>query len=297
MIISFASGKGGTGKTTLAVNFAIYLSQFNKNHSKRIFLLDCDVEEPNAGIFIKPDITDREFVSIPVPRVDHKRCNFCGRCGEVCVYNAIAVLKNNVLIFDELCHGCGGCSLFCPVKAISEVPRKIGVVERGQSGRIKFVQGRLNIGEPMATPLIRQLKKSLGEKSEDDIIIVDVPPGTSCPVIEAIRGSDFTVLVTEPTPFGLNDLKLAVATVRKLKIPMGIVINRSSNSDSIIEDYCNTEKIPILARIRLDRNVARLYSQGMPIVNQSNQYLKVFEQLDEKILENIAPRTIINKVD
>ncbi|OPX17598.1 (4Fe-4S)-binding protein [candidate division WOR-3 bacterium 4484_100] len=294
MIISFASGKGGTGKTTVAVNFAIYLSQHRNKSIEKIFFLDCDVEEPNAGIFLKPKIVKIESVDIFIPRVNLELCTFCGKCSEVCAYNAIAVLKNDVLVFEQLCHGCGGCSLFCPTQAISEVPRQIGVIEKGRSDRIEFAQGRLNIGEAMATPLIRNLKKLVLNNSKGSIFIIDVPPGTSCPVIEAIKESNFTVLVTEPTPFGLNDLQLAVETVRKLQIPMGVVINRSGDSDNLIEEYCRKQGIPVLVRIPLNREIAHFYSQGIPIINVKEQYRDFFAQLVQKILENMSHQTIID---
>lgn len=280
MIISVASGKGGTGKTTVAVNLALFLAQ---NGEKNIRFLDCDVEEPNAYIFLKPEIQESQKVSIPVPEVDEKKCNFCGKCAEVCAYNAIAVLKNKVMIFPELCHGCGGCTLFCPEDAISEKERGIGVLEQGKAESIGFIQGKLNIGEPMATPIIREVKKKV---NPDGITIIDVPPGTSCPVIEAVNRSDFCLLVTEPTPFGLNDLQLAVEVLKKLKIKSGVVINRAGIGDDKIKKYCEDEKIEILAEIPYDRNVAVLYSQGISILIEAD-YAKIFEKLWDSIKRKI----------
>jgi MinD superfamily P-loop ATPase len=280
VIVSVASGKGGTGKTTVAVNLALFLAQNNK---KNIQFLDCDVEEPNAYIFLKPEIQKTQKVSILVPEVDEKKCTFCGKCAEVCAYNALAVLKDKVLIFPQLCHGCGGCTLFCPENAITEKQREIGVLEQGKVGKIDFIQGKLNISEPMATPIIRQVKKKI---NPDGITIIDVPPGTSCPVIEAVNRSDFCLLVTEPTPFGLNDLKLAVEVLKKLKIKFGVIINRAGIGDNKVKEFCEDEGIEILAEIPYDRNVAVLYSQGISILIEAD-YAKIFEKLWDLIKRKI----------
>ena len=272
MIISVASGKGGTGKTTVAVNLALSLSN--------IQFLDCDVEEPNAHIFLKPKIQDKIPVYIPVPEVDKDKCNFCGRCAEVCAYNAIAVLKKNILVFPELCHGCGACSYFCPQKAIKEVDKEIGFVEIGNKDNLQFVHGRLNIGQAMSPPLIRAVKKYINPTRT---VIIDVPPGTSCPVIEAIRGSDFCILVTEPTPFGLYDLTLAVEVLRKLEIPFGVVINRSDLGDKKVDDYCKKEHIPILMHIPFKKEIAMTYSKGIPIVDAYPHFKEKFNELFEDI--------------
>ncbi len=283
MIVSVASGKGGTGKTTVAVNLALFLTQ---NGEKNVQFLDCDVEEPNAYIFLKPEIQKTQKVSILVPEVDEKKCNFCGKCAEVCAYNALAVLKDKVLVFPQLCHGCGGCTLFCPEKAISEKEREIGVLEQGKSGLIDFIQGRLNISEPMATPVIREVKKKV---NPDGITIIDVPPGTSCPVIEAVNRSDFCLLVTEPTPFGLNDLKLAVEVLKKLKIKFGVIINRAGIGDNKVKNYCEDEGIEILAEIPYDRNVAVLYSQGISILIEAD-YSIIFEKLWDSVKREIKQK-------
>jgi MinD superfamily P-loop ATPase len=218
-----------------------------------------------------------------VPEVDEKKCNFCGKCAEVCAYNAIAVLKDKVLVFPQLCHGCGGCALFCPEDAISEKEREIGILEQGKAGKIDFIQGKLNISEPMATPIIRQVKKKI---NPDGITIIDVPPGTSCPVIEAVNRSDFCLLVTEPTPFGLNDLKLAVEVLKKLKIKFGVIINRAGIGYNKVKNYCEDEGIEIFAEIPYDRNVAVLYSQGISILIESD-YAKIFEKLWDLIRRKI----------
>lgn len=274
MIISIASGKGGTGKTTVAVNLALSL--------KNIQLLDCDVEEPNAHLFIKPRIKEEVKAYIPVPEVDETKCNYCGKCREVCAYHAIAVLpesegkKGSVLIFPHLCHGCGACSLLCPQSAIKEVNKEIGVIEIGEKDHMQFVHGRLNIGEAMSPPLIRQVKKYINPTRT---VIIDAPPGTSCPVITAVKGSDFCVLVTEPTPFGLNDLILAVEVLRKLQIPFGVVINRCDIGDGKVDSYCKEENIPILMKIPFSREIAVSYSEGVPIVEKDGSYQDKFINL------------------
>jgi len=275
MIISVASGKGGTGKTLVATSLALSLKE---NH--RVKLLDCDVEEPNDHVFLKPEITSSKDVSILVPKVDEDKCTCCGKCAEVCVFNAIAVLGNRVMTFPQLCHGCGACSYLCPEKAISEESREIGAVEWGHSDGLKFVQGELTIGEAMAPPIIRKVKEYAGN---DGIIIIDIPPGTSCPVVEAVKGSDYCLLVTEPTPFGLNDLILAVATVRDLGIPCGVVLNRAGVGDSKVEEYCKKESIPILLTIPLDTEIARLYSRGIPLVEGLPQWRDSFLELFNRV--------------
>ena len=273
IIISIASGKGGTGKTTVATSLALSI-----NNS--VQLLDCDVEEPNAHIFLKPKIQHSKAVSIPVPKIDESKCSFCGKCSEVCAYNAIAVLKDKVLTFPQLCHGCGGCSLLCPQKAITETDKEIGVVEVGDSHNLQFAHGRLNIGEAMSPPLIRAVKEYVNPTRTT---IIDIPPGTSCPVIEAIKGSNFCILVTEPTPFGLNDLILAVEVLRKIKIPFGVVINRSDIGDDKVDDYCKKENIAILMKIPFKKEIALAYSKGIPIVEELPEYKKEFAKLYKKV--------------
>lgn len=274
MIISIASGKGGTGKTTVAVNLALSL--------KNIQFLDCDVEEPNAQIFLKPRIEGKNKATILVPEIDEVKCTYCGKCREVCAYHAIAVLpgsdgkKGSVLVFPHLCHGCGACRLLCPQGAVKEVDREIGVIEIGAKGDMQFVHGRLNIGEAMSPPLIRQVKEYINATRT---VIIDAPPGTSCPVITAVKGSDFCVLVTEPTPFGLNDLILAVEVLRKLQIPFGVVINRSDIGDGKVEAYCGNENIPVLMKIPFSREIAISYSKGIPIVESDVSYKDKFNNL------------------
>jgi MinD superfamily P-loop ATPase len=272
MILSIASGKGGTGKTTVAVNLALSLGD--------VQLLDCDVEEPDAHIFLNPSIEKEIPAVIPVPRVDKAKCTHCGKCGEVCEFHAIVVVKDVVLNFDELCHGCGACSYICPEDAISEVERQIGTIQIGKAGEIGFVQGILNIGEPMASPLIKKEKAFIRNPGT---VILDAPPGTSCPVIETVRGSDFCLLVTEPTPFGLNDLELAVGMADKLGVPMGVVVNRADVGDRGVWDFCSEKDIPILMEIPMDQRIAELYSRGIPFANEMEEYRSAFRELFEKI--------------
>jgi MinD superfamily P-loop ATPase len=283
MIISVASGKGGTGKTLVATSLALSLKD-----SHKAMLLDCDVEEPNAHVFLKPAITGSEPVLIPIPKVDEEGCTRCGKCAEVCAYNAIAVLGEHVLTFPQLCHGCGACSYLCPEKVISEEPRETGVVEWGQADGLGFVHGKLTVGEAMAPPVIRRVKE---HSNSDGIVIIDVPPGTSCPVVEAIKDSDFCILVTEPTPFGLNDLILAVETVRELNIPCGVVLNRAGVGDARVEEYCRKENIPVLLTIPLDTEIARLYSKGVTLAEGMPEWKDSFRRLFDRIEEIVDERT------
>jgi len=274
MIISIASGKGGTGKTTVAVNLALSL--------KNIQLLDCDVEEPNAHIFLKPTIKEHLPASIPIPEIDETKCTSCGLCKDICAYHALAVVppgennKGTVLVFSHLCHGCGACSILCPKKAIREAHKEIGWVETGEANGLAFCHGSLNIGEAMSPPLIREVKKYIDLTRT---VIIDAPPGTSCPVIAAVRGSDFCVLVTEPTPFGLHDLGLAVEVLRTLSIPLGVVINRCDIGDDTVEKYCAREDIPVLMRIPFSRDIAASYSTGTPLVEKNPAFQEKFIQL------------------
>ena len=283
MIISVASGKGGTGKTLVATSLALSLKDIQK-----VQLLDCDVEEPNDHVFMKPTITKREAVTVPVPSVDEQSCTHCGKCGEACAFNAIAVTKQKVLVFPELCHGCGACSYLCPEKAVSEVANKIGAIEIGNTDSIGFVYGKLDVGQAMALPVIRKVK-DLADRSK--VVIIDASPGTSCPVVEALKNSDFCLLVTEPTPFGLNDLVLAVETVRQLGIPYGIILNRIGVGDSKTEEYCLKENIPIMLTIPLDIRIASLYSQGIPLVEGMPQFKNNFIELFHKIGERVNERS------
>ena len=264
MILAVASGKGGTGKTTVATNLAVTMAR----RGGTTCYLDCDVEEPNGHIFLKPQITKSTLVGVPVPEVDMDRCTGCGKCGEICRYSAIVCINEKVLTFPELCHGCGGCALVCPEEAISEVLREVGTVEEGMSENVRFVQGRLRVGEAMSPPLIREVKKRV---PWEGVAVVDVPPGTSCPVIEAVKDADFVILVTEPTPFGLNDLELAVAMVRELGLPMGVLINRSDVGDARVNEYCERENIELLLEIPDERRVAEEQARKREEARRQNE--------------------------
>jgi MinD superfamily P-loop ATPase len=275
MIITIASGKGGTGKTTVATSLALSLA------AESPLFLDCDVEEPNVALFLKPTIKERREVGQMIPEVDLGKCTYCGRCAEVCQYHAIAVVGDKVLVFPELCHGCGSCTLNCPTEAIHEVLNVTGTIERGSNGSVAFGQGTLNVGEPMAVPIIRQLKQWLIPPNHGNHpIILDASPGTACPVVESMSGADFVLLVTEPTPFGLHDLRLAVQVARdELGLPVGVVVNRDGVGDRGVDDYCAAEDIPILLRIPLDRRIAEAYSEGAPLVETVPEYRERFRAL------------------
>lgn len=252
MRLAIASGKGGTGKTTVAVNLA-------RVWNGPVQLLDCDVEAPNAGLFLRGETLGTEAVGVPVPSVDASLCTGCGICSAFCEYNAIACAGGTAMVFPEMCHGCGGCALVCPEKAIAETEHRIGAVEILEAGNIMLIRGRLDVGAAMSPPLIRHVKQ---RASAGIPRIIDCPPGTSCPVITAMKGSDMVLLVTEPTPFGLNDLELAVETVKELGIPFGVVLNRSGSGDGRVQEFCSSRGIPLLLEIPDDRRYAEAYSRG-----------------------------------
>jgi len=266
MIISIASGKGGTGKTFVATNVALSLKS-------DVQLLDCDVEEPNAHLFIRPVIEEVITATTPVPEVDEGKCTLCGKCSEICQFKAIVVLGQIVLVFPELCHSCGGCVEVCPVGAISETGRELGVIERGHRNGLEFVHGKLRVGEAMSPPLIRKVRSFT---NPGKLTIIDAPPGTSCPVIASTKGADFVLLVTEPTPFGLHDLKLMVEAIKILEIPHGLVINRSGIGDNQVKAYAEKENIPLLMEIPFDRGIAESYSRGELLVEVMPEWKERF---------------------
>ncbi len=280
MKIAIASGKGGTGKSTVSTNLAYLLSKMYKE----VCLVDCDVEEPNCHIFMQPDFNYQEKVFVPVPQVDSEKCIACGKCAVVCEYNALAFVKNKVLVFEELCHGCGSCSLICPGAAITEGGREVGIIESGFAKGFNFVHGKSRIGEAMSPPLIKAVKK-FASALNCSIQVLDCPPGTSCPVISAVSDADFVFMVTEPTPFGLYDLRLAVDVVKKIGLPFGIVINRSCENDFMIEEYARTEDIEIIAKIPDLRAIAESYSRGDLVVNTVPGVKDAFVPLLNKIRE------------
>ncbi|MBU4329613.1 MAG: ATP-binding protein [Acidobacteria bacterium] len=275
MIIAIASGKGGTGKTTVAVNLALILAR-----REPVQFLDCDAEEPNAHFFLNPDFQETVPVFLPVPEVDHEKCTACGRCAEICRSNALAVLDKTVLVFQEMCHGCGGCTLLCPEGAIREKDVRVGQVDIDRTGGIEFLRGMLDVGQVVTAHVIRDVQRRL---DSGKMVIIDAPPGTSCPMMAAVERADFTLLVTEPTPFGLNDLVLAVETLRVLGVPHGVVINRADIGDKRIHDYCRKENIPILAELPYDPDVAEAYAEGIPIVRTRKDYADTYSRLFERI--------------
>lgn len=283
MKIAIASGKGGTGKTTIATNLAVSLARAGR----AVQYLDCDVEEPNGHIFLKPHIDCVEEVTVGVPQVDESKCTGCGRCGQLCQYSAIICIQKHVLTFEPLCHSCGGCMAICPESAITEKQRKIGVAEYGNSNGngVAFGHGRLDIGAIQTPALIRHVKR---HAKEDAIVILDAPPGTSCPVIEAVKGVDFVLLVTEPTPFGLNDLELAVGMVKALKLPFVVVINRCDMGDEGVVQYCRREGIDVAMKIPNQRRVAEAYSRGRMMTDVMPEYAGQFHELYHRISRRIA---------
>ena len=256
MKIAIASGKGGTGKTTLAVNLAVALAAEGS-----VGLLDCDVEEPDCHLYLRPPSFVTESVGTLVPAIDEAACTGCGLCAGACEFNALLALPKMPLLLPELCHSCGVCAFVCPEEAVSEVTRPIGLVLTCQIDGIYLRWGRLHVGEARSTPVIRAVK-DLGAAPLPETLIVDCPPGVACPMVESLKGVDFAVLVTEPTPFGLHDLILAVETVRLLEVPFGVVVNRAGIGDSRVEAFCTAENISILMEIPDDRSIAETGSRG-----------------------------------
>ena len=268
MIVTVASGKGGTGKTSVAVNMALSVGD--------VQLLDCDVEEPNAYLFLKPKINKTQVVNVSVPVVNEKLCNRCGKCADFCQYNALFVGTDDVLVFPDLCHSCGGCVLVCPAEAIKEEPHRIGTLKHASAGDIELVYGELDVQRPMAVPIIAEVKRQI---RKDKNLILDSPPGTSCPVIQTIKGSDFCVLVTEPTPFGLHDLKIIVQVLENMNIPFGVVVNRAGAGDNRVHEFCREKGIPVLMEIPYDKRIAELYSQGTPFSQEMPEWKTKFQEL------------------
>lgn len=275
MIISVASGKGGTGKTTVSVNLAASLE-------KPLKLLDCDVEEPNAHLFIHPDEKVSRTESTFIPVIDEQRCNGCRKCADLCEFNALAVIGDKVLVFPELCHSCEGCREICPEQAVQQGGRELGTIETGSWKHVTLSYGRLRVGEAMSPPLIARVQSII---EPDDLVIIDAPPGTSCPAINAMKVSDFVLLVTEPTPFGLHDLMLTVEAVRQLDIPCGLVINKADIGDDEVYRYARSESLPILMEIPFDRTIAEIYSRGGLLVEHSDEWLIRYNRLFDSIQE------------
>lgn len=274
MIVSVASGKGGTGKTSVAVNMSLSIGN--------VQLLDCDVEEPNAYLLLHPEMTKKEAVYTLIPKVDRILCNTCGECTRFCQFNAIFVASENILVFPDLCSSCGGCAIVCPRKAITWEKHKIGTLNFGATDGVAIVYGELKVGKPMAVPVIKAVKKQIKEGGN---VILDSPPGISCPFVETVSGSDFCLLVTEPTPFGLHDLKIAVEVLKKVGVPFGVVVNRVGLGDKKVFEYCEKENIRILMEIPYERRIAELYSKGVPFSLEMPEWADKFQILYSKIKE------------
>jgi MinD superfamily P-loop ATPase len=276
MIIAIASGKGGTGKTTVATSLTLAVGDLQ--------LLDCDVEEPNAYHFMRPTLRSTRSIYSFIPVFREDKCTGCGKCVEFCQSNALALVKKKVLLFPELCHSCGGCKLVCPTGAILEDERKIGSIQIGTSrGRVEFIEGLMEVGAPSGVPIIRTMKELM-----DGDAIIDCAPGAACNTIEAMEGSDYVILVTEPTPFGLHDLQIAVQTAKHMELPFGVIINRYGIGYGGVEDYCSQEGIDILLKIPQSRDIARGYSSGITLTDLDSKWRESFRGVYRKIREVVA---------
>ena len=271
MNIGVLSGKGGTGKTTVSTNLSIIM---NANY------IDCDVEEPNGFIFLNPDGIESKEVMVDYPYIDDIKCKICGECVKVCQFNALARVKQDIILFQKLCHSCGACEIACKYSALSYRKRTIGVMEKGKHADISCIRGVLNVGEPTAVPVIRELMNSI----HNGLNIIDCAPGTSCNVVSSLKYIDYAVLVTEPSEFGLHDLKMAVQLVRKFNIPFGVVINKNIPEENKIQNYCDKEHIPVIGKIPYDRWAAVEYSNGKMLMG--NEAFKIiFKEIACKIKE------------
>jgi MinD superfamily P-loop ATPase len=284
MKIAVASGKGGTGKTTVAVGLALSLAEAGggAGEAPPPLLLDCDVEAPDAHLFLRPTVKRSVEAVLSVPRILPERCILCGDCVEACQFNALAVLGEEVHIFAELCHACGSCGLVCPTKAIVETPRRVGVLEEGRTDTLRFGRGVLDVGEAMPVPVIRQLKEWL-QPARGQVLVLDTPPGTSCPMVETVADADFVLLVTEPTPCGLHDLELAVEVARELNLPAGVVVNRDGIGDAGVDDFCRREELPVLLRIPFRRDIAEGIARGRGLLEIAPEYGEIFREMATRI--------------
>jgi MinD superfamily P-loop ATPase len=274
--IAVASGKGGTGKTSVAVNLALSLG--------KVQVLDCDVEEPNVHILLRPKVGETFPVKLLVPKILEELCDYCGECAKFCQFNALFVAGETAMVFPELCHSCGGCIIVCPRDAIVEEPRQIGTVIKSKAGDINLVYGEINVGEALAVPIIAAVKDHIDEKR---MVILDSAPGSACPLVETVHGVDFCLLVTEPTPFGLHDLEVAVEVVQILEVPMGVLVNFAGIGDRGVYDFCEEQGIPIMMEIPFDRRIAELYSRGVPFVEEMPEWRQKFIDLVDQIEEMV----------
>lgn len=289
--IAVASGKGGTGKTTVAVGLA-------QSWQGPMTLLDCDVEEPNCALFLHPEMVETSEVRTLAPVVDASRCTGCGACARICQFNAIAVMGTKPVVFPELCHACGGCAKVCPEQAIREESQRTGMLEIGHRDGIRFVQGALDVGKPMATPVIDAVREqgaiapdaAPGRSTDPPMVVVDCPPGASCPLLAAVTDVDYVLLVTEPTPFGLNDLRIAVETMRVLKLPFGVVLNRSDIGMACVKTYCEEEGIPLLLEIPEDRRIAEAYSRGESLITGAPQMAGALRELLQRLVGMVGEK-------
>ena len=272
MKLVVASGKGGTGKTSVAVNLALSAGAAQ--------ILDCDVEEPNVHIFLKPENPRREPVELLVPEIHEDKCTCCRKCAEFCQYNALFVAGDLAMVFPELCHSCGGCRLVCPEEAITEKPRQIGTVTVAETDDMCLVYGEINVGEALAVPVVSAVKD---HAEGDGLVILDAAPGSACPLVETVHGADYCLMVTEPTPFGLHDLQVATEVVKQLGIPLGIIVNFAGVGDRGVYSYCEDEGLPIVMEIPYDRRIAELYSRGVPFIAEMPEWRERFRELLAKV--------------
>lgn len=277
ILIAVASGKGGTGKTTVSTSLALC--------SGKCTVLDCDVEEPNSHLYLSPELADVETVCIPTPVIDEDRCTHCSKCSSFCEYNALAVLPSQVLVFPAICNGCGGCSIVCPENAVSEKDRVIGHIQGGKAGDISFFRGLLTVGEARSVPIIRSLKT---HAAKEGITILDSPPGSSCPVVETLEGVDYVILVTEPTPFGIHDMDIVVSVVRDMGIPCGVVINKDGIGSELAHSYIESKGLTLLASIPHSMKAAKSGSNAVPIVEAIPELKERFEMIIEKIGKEVG---------
>ena len=295
MKIAIASGKGGTGKTTVATTLAYLLSNLK---SKNIIYVDMDVEEPNGYIFLKPEIVESKEYSELIPEINEDKCVYCGKCADVCVYNAISIIKpiKKAIFFEQLCHSCGACAYVCPVEgAIVEKPKRKGIINKGifkldhdENKKINFIEGVLDVGEPSAVPLISGINRIIDENNGKNFLyILDAPPGTSCPVVNTIESCDYVVLVTEPTPFGINDLKLTLDVIKDLKKDVGLVINKWDEKNLLAEKFAEENNLEIIGKIPFKKEIAKFYSKGELIQNLSDDIKNEFNMIAEKIIWRI----------